>query len=51
MSQLERILADPAGFQPLVEQNYARLIEIGTWDARVATLREQLASVDYSITE
>ena len=47
--QLDAILSDIDAHAPLVARNRARLTEVGTWDARVRTLLEQLAARGYGI--
>ncbi|MEA2707753.1 MAG: hypothetical protein QOF78_354 [Phycisphaerales bacterium] len=47
--QIEAILRDPGAYASLVERNYQRLMEIGTWDARVRTMLELLAARRYAI--
>jgi hypothetical protein len=46
--QLDTVLADPARYQELVDRNYRRLLEVGTWSARVTTLLDLLAARGYS---
>jgi hypothetical protein len=36
------LLNDPHSDQGLVEQNYRRLLEVGTWTSRVATILDIL---------
>ena len=45
--QLDAILRDLDAHASLVSRNHARLMEVGTWDARVRTLLEQLAARGY----
>ena len=44
--QIEQLLNNLGSFEDLVERNYLRLLEVGTWTSRVAkildTLRAQL---------
>jgi len=40
--QIESLLNDPHSDQGLVEQNYRRLLEVGTWTSRVATILDIL---------
>ena len=46
--QIEAILGAPEAYAALVERNHARLMEVGTWDARVATLLAALEARGYS---
>ena len=43
------ILSNIADYQPLVDRNYQRLLEVGTHTARVDTLIRELASAGYSV--
>jgi hypothetical protein len=45
--QIEAIVRDPDRYTDLVERNYNRLMEVGTWDARVKTLLEMLRARGY----
>jgi hypothetical protein len=47
--QLDAVVADPVPYQDLVDQNYRRLLEVGTWSARVKTLLELLAARGYTV--
>lgn len=43
VAQLANILADLGRYQQLVDKNYARLLEVGTWKSRAKQLLEHLA--------
>ena len=45
--QLDAILSDVAAHQPLVDRNYNRLLEVGTWDVRVDQLLSLLRERGY----
>jgi hypothetical protein len=45
--QLEEIISNPAKYQPMVDRNFARLLEVGTWDARVREMLATLATLGY----
>jgi hypothetical protein len=45
--QIEAIVSRPQDYAGLVDRNFARLMEVGTWDARVATLLEHLRERGY----
>jgi hypothetical protein len=47
-NQLEDIISNPAKYQPLVDRNYDRLLEVGTWDVRVRQMLQMLAPLGYS---
>ena len=46
--QIEAILRDPAAHAERVERNYRRLMEVGTWEVRVATLLGELRKRGYA---
>jgi len=46
--QLEDIISNPAKYQPMVDRNYDRLLEVGTWDVRVRQMLQMLAPLGYS---
>jgi hypothetical protein len=43
-TQIVQILGDLGAYQPLVDQNRARLLEVATWDVRVAAILTTLAN-------
>ena len=43
--QIESLLNYPEGFHRVVERNYERLLEVGTWRSRIATILEAVASL------
>ena len=45
LEQVRSILADVASYQPLVERNYQRLLEVGTWPPRIQTMLAECESV------
>lgn len=45
--QLRQVLLSPERFQALVDKNYARLLEVGTWDKRVQQMLEVLQTLGY----
>ena len=47
--QLDAVLADMNAHAALVARNHARLMEVGTWEARVRTLLELLAARGYTL--
>lgn len=47
--QIEAILRAPDAYAALVERNHARLMEVGTWDVRVATLLAVLRERGYGM--
>ena len=47
--QIEAIVRDPCAYAPLVARNRARLMEVGTWHARVATLLSILVARGYAL--
>jgi hypothetical protein len=47
--QIDDILGNLARYAPLLERNYQRLLEIGTWDARLTTMLELLGARGYDI--
>jgi len=49
VEQIESSLTDPNGFQQLVDRNYRRLLEIGTWKTRIATLLDIVRDFPFSI--
>jgi hypothetical protein len=48
VGQIEGILREPAAHAALVARNRQRVMEVGTWDARVRTLLELLAARGYA---
>ena len=48
--QVDAILAHAADYQELVDRNYRRLLNVGTWSARVTTLLDLLRARGYSPT-
>jgi hypothetical protein len=48
-AQLDAILADVNAHAELVARNHARLMEVGTWNARVHTLLDLLAARGYAL--
>ena len=40
--QIESSLTNPSAFQHLVDRNYRRLLEVGTWKNRIATILDTL---------
>jgi hypothetical protein len=48
-AQVEEIVANPAKYQPLVERNYQRLLEVGTWEARVKEMLATLGGLGYEV--
>jgi hypothetical protein len=48
-SQLLEILADIRGYQDLVDRNRERLMEVGTWDARVGEIVRVLTARGYNL--
>ena len=48
-AQIQSILDDVNAHAALVERNHARLLEVGTWDARVATLLAHLRERGYDL--
>jgi len=49
IGQLDSILSNPAAHADLIARNRQRLMEVGTWDARVTTLLELLAARGYTV--
>jgi hypothetical protein len=49
VQQIEPILADLPRHQDLVDRSYARLLEVGTWDARVASMVAILRERGYEV--
>ena len=47
--QVQEILANPAKYQPMVDRNYQRLLEVGTWDARVREMLATLKTLGYDV--
>jgi hypothetical protein len=47
--QIDDILGNLARYEPLLERNYQRLLEVGTWDARLTTMLELLSERGYDI--
>ena len=45
--QLDGILQDPGKYQDLVDRNYGRLLEAGTWRVRAAAMMEALEGCDF----
>lgn len=45
--QVEEIISNPAKYQEMVDRNYARLLEVGTWDSRVNQLLSMLKNLGY----
>jgi hypothetical protein len=45
--QVDEILTDPAKYQPMVDRNYQRLMEVGTWDARIREMLATLKTLGY----
>lgn len=48
--QMEEILANPARYQDMVDRNYKRLLQVGTWDVRAEALLGALKSLGYDIS-
>lgn len=48
--QLEEILHSPEKYEELINRNYQRLLEVGTWAARTLTLTSILHEQGYIIT-
>jgi hypothetical protein len=48
-SQIEEILANPGKYQLLVDRNFQRLTQVGTWDARVRDMLEKLKTLGYEL--
>jgi glycosyl transferase family 1 len=46
--QVEEIVHNPAKYQPMVERNYQRLLEVGTWEVRVRQMLGTLKKLGYS---
>jgi hypothetical protein len=46
--QLEQIISNPAKYQEMVDRNYDRLLEVGTWDVRVRQMLQMLQPLGYS---
>jgi hypothetical protein len=42
VKQIECLLSSKVPFQDLIEKNYQKLLEVGTWKARIATILEVL---------
>jgi hypothetical protein len=40
---LDKLIDDPGQFQDLVDRTYRRLLEVGTWDVRVAQILSRIA--------
>jgi hypothetical protein len=49
VAQLDAILREPAAHAAVVDRNRQRLMEVGTWDARVRTLLDLLAARGYAL--
>lgn len=47
--QLEEIVSNPAKYQPMVDRNFDRLMQVGTWDARMRELFEKLKTLGYEV--
>ncbi len=47
--QLLRLLSNIGRYQDLVEKNYQRMCEVGTWDARVRTMLPLLKQRGYVV--
>ena len=47
--QIREILRNIDAYQPQVDANYARLLEVGTWDSRAKTLLAELVKRGYEI--
>jgi hypothetical protein len=45
--QLDEILQNPGKYQELVDRNYQRLLEVGTWQARAAAMLEIINNQDF----
>jgi glycosyltransferase involved in cell wall biosynthesis len=45
--QLEEIISNPAKYQPMVDRNYQRLMEVGTWEVRIRQMLQTLSSLGY----
>ena len=41
-AQIEDVLRNPGSYQDLIERNYCRLLEVGTWESRIATMLDAL---------
>jgi spore maturation protein CgeB len=42
MEQIQNILANVDAYQPMVDRNYQRLLEVGTWDVRIREMTDIL---------
>ncbi len=49
VAQLHALLDCIEDYQPLVDRNHARLLEVGTWDARVAEMLAVLSEHGYEV--
>jgi hypothetical protein len=45
--QLRDVLARVEDYQPLIDRNYRRLLEVGTWDVRMRAVLDELAKRGY----
>lgn len=43
--QIDTILADISNYEELVENNYRRLLEVGTWESRVPDILREIANI------
>jgi hypothetical protein len=49
VGQLEDILREPAAHAARVERNHSRMLEVGTWEVRIATILDQLRDRGYRV--
>ena len=51
LGQIQSILANIDEYQPMVDRNYARFLEVGTWDSRVRSICQELRRRGYGVAE